>query len=295
MNSLILELQTEAMNSSVHITDLLRKASLAARKLGVTVFYDWCRNELNGYKDNDEIPEYREVTGEIKAYNPYNGWIPVMFEDVNLAKKLRKRKIGQAIGSLIELQRSESHVLVIPFPPEIEQKYLHTREQHLNFDTKLHIGSNIIAGIIDSVRNTILDWALKLEEQGVLGEGVTFSKEEKHKAQSAPNINIANFQGVLGDVTDSNITQNLNMNIQKNDFESLSEYLRNQGVNEKDIQELQVAINEDNPPKTPEKLGKKVSGWIGNMVSKAASGLWQIEVSAAGTLLAAAIKAYYGL
>ena len=118
---------------------------------------------------------------------------------------------------------------------------------------------------------------------------------EKHKAQSAPNISIANFQGVLGDVTGSNITQSLNMNIQKNVFESLSDYLKNQGVNEKDIQELRVAINEDNQPKTPEKFGKKVSEWIGNMMSKAASGLWQIEVSAAGTLLAEAIKAYYGL
>lgn len=295
MNSLILELQTEAMNSSVHITDLLRKASLAARKLGVTVFYDWCRNELNGYKDNDEIPEYREVIGEIKAYNPHNGWIPVMFEDINLTKSLRKRKIGQSIGSLIELQHSESRFLVIPFPAEIEQKYFHTREQHLNFDTKLHIGSNIIAGIIDSVRNTILDWSLKLEEQGILGEGVTFSKEEKHKAQSVPNINIANFQGVLGNVTDSNITQSLNMNIQKNDFESLSDYLKSQGVNKQDIQELQGAISKDNQPKTPEKFGKKVSEWIDNMMSKAASGLWQIEVSAAGTLLATAIKAYYGL
>lgn len=39
-----------------------------------------------------------------------------------------------------------------------------------------------IQGIIESVRNVVLDWSLRLEAQGILGEGMTFSKEEKAAA-----------------------------------------------------------------------------------------------------------------
>lgn len=57
-----------------------------------------------------------------------------------------------------------------------------------------------IAGIIDSVRNILLEWSLKLEKDGILGDGITFSKEEKEKA-STVNYHIQNFSGVLGTCT----------------------------------------------------------------------------------------------
>jgi hypothetical protein len=57
-----------------------------------------------------------------------------------------------------------------------------------------HIGGSGIAGILDAVRNRILDWALALEAQGVLGEGMTFSIQEKQAAASV----IFNISGPVG-------------------------------------------------------------------------------------------------
>jgi hypothetical protein len=45
---------------------------------------------------------------------------------------------------------------------------------------------------IDAVRTRILVWSLELETQGILGDGIVFSKKEKEKATSTPSIDIHN-------------------------------------------------------------------------------------------------------
>lgn len=56
--------------------------------------------------------------------------------------------------------------------------------------------------ILSTVRNKILDWALLLEESGIIGEGMTFSDEEKKKAQDTKVINnyTNNFYSKVSDV-----------------------------------------------------------------------------------------------
>ena len=83
MAKIVIELQHEALKSDFDIMNLLRKAYLVARKLKLQEFEDWVNNELNGYKDLDKIPDYRLLRGEIKAWNPYHGWIPVILQNDN--------------------------------------------------------------------------------------------------------------------------------------------------------------------------------------------------------------------
>ena len=70
--------------------------------------------------------------------------------------------------------------------------------------------------------------------------------------------------------------------------------MESNGVSSEDIKELEKAISEDPTPSSPEDYGQKISGWIGKMVSKAASGAWQIGVGSAGGVLAQALSAYFG-
>jgi hypothetical protein len=71
---------------------------------------------------------------------------------------------------------------------------------------KLIFAPTVLSGILDSVRNVILDWSLKLEQNGIIGEGMTFSKEDKAKAHAAGVTyqigSIANFTGNMGSVAD---------------------------------------------------------------------------------------------
>jgi hypothetical protein len=49
MASLVLELQREALNSTIPVTDLLRKALVVATELSIKEFQAWIEYELNGY------------------------------------------------------------------------------------------------------------------------------------------------------------------------------------------------------------------------------------------------------
>ena len=55
---------------------------------------------------------------------------------------------------------------------------------------------------MSTVRNKILDWALLLEENGIVGEGMTFTEVEKQTAQSTQVINnyTNNFYGTVTDI-----------------------------------------------------------------------------------------------
>lgn len=267
---------------------------MVARKLSIPEFQEWISFELNGYGKDNKIPEYRVIRGEIKAWNPYYGYVPIIIQDPKMAGDLSQRPIGQAIGELESLtQNPKESPLQVKFSPSIEGDLMRGMND-IPLQPKLHVSPSEVYGILDAVRNTILDWALKLEEEGILGEGMSFSQEEKQKAKGATEIHIQTFQGVLGNIEGSTVTQNLNINITKNDFPSLASYLESKDVSSEDIKELEKAISEDPTPSSPEKYGKKTSGWIGKMVSKAASGAWQIGVGSAGGLLAQALSAFFG-
>ena len=151
-----------------------------------------------------------------------------------------------------------------------------------------------VVAILDKVRTGVLEWALKLESEGITGDGISFTETEKQIAKKSTHITIQNFQGVIGDVTHSTVTQNLDLTVKTGEIKSLIDYLKAQGVGKEDLSELQTAIADDPSPTSRENFGPKVSSWMGNMVGKAASGTWKIGMGVATGLLSNAIATYYG-
>jgi len=73
-------LQQEASNGSTPLPDVLRKARMVAVKLKLAEMNAWVEYELNGYPKGDVVPGYRIIHGDIRAHNPYNGYLmPVQF------------------------------------------------------------------------------------------------------------------------------------------------------------------------------------------------------------------------
>ena len=48
----------------------------------------------------------------------------------------------------------------------------------------LHASLHQLVRIIDSVKTKVMEFALDLESRGILGEGMTFTKDEQQLAQS---------------------------------------------------------------------------------------------------------------
>lgn len=72
------------------------------------------------------------------------------------------------------------------------------------FDTQFAFdtSSSEVYRILSTVRNKILEWALLLEEYEIVGEGMTFTDEEKKKAQNTQIINnyTNNFYSEVSDI-----------------------------------------------------------------------------------------------
>ncbi len=294
-DSLILEIQQIAMDNSVEVTDLLRKALLVAKKLGLQEFQEWIGNELYGYKD-EKVPYYRKVRAELRLHNPFHGLIPFYFQDSELADSFLNIVLVQSIGSIVDLIKNHEPNSTGPIArlsPEQENFLLKTQGE-FSLPPVRTISVNQLVALVDTVRTKILEWALDLEAQGIIGAGLTFSSTEKIKASSTTSIRIENFQGVLGNIENSTVTQNLGLSIAKGDFENLRNKLSELKVEQSDIDELQTALESEPVITEREKFGQKVGAWIGKMVQKAATGVWDISINTAGNILAILIAKYYG-
>ncbi|EGR0269182.1 hypothetical protein FMH15_21470 [Vibrio alginolyticus] len=296
MGSIVLELQKDALNSDTPTSELLRKALAVSIKLSISELTSWIKNEINGY-ETGELPNYRKVRGTLRAFNPYKGWIPAQLNDLGddeLTDMINTEHFHQSI--------SEIEKLIITYESDgfysyLQDKRLSSVQGMFNskFQFALKFSVTSLVPIVNHVRNAILNWSLELEQNGVLGEGFSFSQEEVKKAHMS-TVSIHNFQGVLGNVENSQLSQHLNLNdLKVNDFERLASVLSDNFVHHDDIEELKKAIDSDGERSGTDKFGERVSSWIGRMVAKAADGSWAVGIGTAANLLGSALGAYYGI
>jgi hypothetical protein len=182
MDSLVLELQRDALEKNIHITDLLRKALLVSRKLKIKDIEEWLNNELNGYSDGS-IPDYRLVRGELKVFNPYAGWNPVFLSDQEWQDLLCLRHVNLSVSQIENLiANSEGGHFLIKYPGNAADTIMKMIGHQM--EPALHASLHQLVRIIDSVKTKVMEFALDLESRGVLGEGMTFTKDEQQLAQS---------------------------------------------------------------------------------------------------------------
>lgn len=203
MASLVLELQKEAIDPNIKISDLLRKSLVVSKKLSVTEIESWINKELNGYEIGDSVPEYRYSYGRVMVDTPLRGMVPVMFTNSEQEERMSKMPF---ICSAAQIEHfygdgASNSSILMSYQPEFGQKLMESMRS--TSPPVLQVQLSEVYKIIDAIRNTILNWALKLEEDGILGDGMTFSKEEKETANGI-SYNINNFYST---VTHSQIQQ----------------------------------------------------------------------------------------
>ncbi|MGK7928657.1 MAG: hypothetical protein AB4290_26050 [Spirulina sp.] len=177
MNSLVLELQRDALDISITVLALLRKALVVARKLNIQEFQHWIQNELDGYPEGSELPQYRFMYGELKARNTVRGWIPIIMPP-EIHELISKRPVHQPISQIESLIANTKNARsALTTMPSALDNFLRSYD-YIPYEMAIHIDPSQAHGILESVKNVVLNWSLKLEEDGILGKGMTFSKEE---------------------------------------------------------------------------------------------------------------------
>ncbi|WOT06031.1 AbiTii domain-containing protein [Shewanella youngdeokensis] len=279
----------------------LLKTKVLLHKLGEKELLDWVSGELKGYSEKESVPDYRilhltikgNVSNMARSYS--NQTLPVMHLDEAMREHLDTKYLMDGIA-VIEQYSKQEH-LSISIAPEY---YPHLSEglgcsYHLESAWGVH-SAGAMTQILTEVNSRLLDFVLELSERFTSEMN---SDEMKTRSKEVGVSDLFN-NAVFGDnativVGDSN-TQTIKNSVNKNDFPSLIEVLKQHKVSDEDIAELETSIENDSVSDEVKegKFGADVSNWMGKMVGKAASTAWDVKVGAAGSLLATAIGKFYG-
>jgi len=158
------ELKNEVTKSNIRVSELLRKVKIIAKEINDQNFLSWIEKEVGGYSNGEEVPEYRIIHGEPKGWNPYHGWVPWIIDNPEKQEIISQRGVSQAIGELEQLisNGSKNSSLQMPYSEELQSKI--SKSVGLLTKFTLMVSQNAIVGILEVVRNKLLDWLISVDD-----------------------------------------------------------------------------------------------------------------------------------
>lgn len=188
MQSLIKELQKDVLDENILVETLLRKAYLVASKLKLKDFEKWIKQEQEGYED--KIPKYRKLKGQTIIKNNY-GMI--------ILTRQTERKISESLSSIYYLYKSKDEFITFSESPSVISEL---KKKNPELYCYFEVSKSQLYKIISVVKDEILKWTILLEENGIIGNGIDFSENEKKIAETTTVINnyINNFYGEASDI-----------------------------------------------------------------------------------------------
>ena len=217
MPAIVEQLQTDALNTDISVSTLLRKMKLAAVKLKLPKIEEWVEQEQKGY--HGALPDYRITIGKPKTASPVAGWIPIQGPAPFMAI-ISEARIAQSISSIENnLENPEMGSFYLPYLPHQVSDL--QRRMNVRWEMALELHRSQLAEIVDRVRNQVFEWALELERQGILGTEVGFDEKEKALANDRQvNIHIGSIGALQGAISSEVSGENSRLNIGSDDKSS---------------------------------------------------------------------------
>ncbi len=296
------EIQAAATDSSVPMGDLLRKCSILASRLKNADFKAWVDRELNGYRDDDVLPEYRILA--VDSFGHFSGPagsgldnapIPPSCVKKELRHHVEEARLKQGVAALEDLVSGDETAFKVPWPPDLTALVGQEIYQYANcLQAWRSVSRGQIIEILDTVRNRVLAFVLEIEaEVPDVGDWPSSSAATQATVERAFNTTIAGNVGqIIAGSTDFTATS---VQVNEGDIESLASALRELGLDETDTSELRTAVRDDESREDKSALGKSVTGWIGRMAAKASLGTLKVAASAALGTIMKLVLAYYGI
>ena len=277
---IVQELLQQALDPGLRIGDLLRKTRVVARKLGIEDMAKWVEWEQRGYVDTDDVPDYRQVVGELKAQNPWNGtWMPCILDSETM-RKLTRSPCGQPAEEIEDMVARSSPGGTFMMQFDHETRVILSKAFDWEIAPSLHIPISTMHQIVSAVRDRVVEWTMNLDEMGVRGEGMTFTTEERELATTV-TFNIGEMHGSQIQQGSSGSSQNITTNLLEANkaAEAVLQALPQLGLDQngqmalrKAITELQREVNTESPDQS--------------RLRSAAASATEILKSSAGSVLA---------
>ncbi|NTW13628.1 MAG: hypothetical protein HGA31_01175 [Candidatus Moranbacteria bacterium] len=305
--SLLQKIQSLAVDSSSDISELLRHCKILAFRLDNNELKKWVDLELNGYLNADELPEYRIVDVSTRGHffgsfgrELKNGEISLHCIEKEHRKYLDKAYAMQPISAYLALVRSATDGQNFKefWPAELVAMYHDKMYEEMScLSAWKEIPYSSLVALIDVVRNRILNFALEIEAEDSRAGDVSLNDLGSTSLTPEKIMNVFHntIIGNVGNLSEggSDYSQNAAVYVTAGDFQALHDQLVQFGIEEQDIQALNIAIEEDRESEDKESraLGKKVKAWI----AKVTSGLKPLAQNISADLIVKAILMYYGI
>lgn len=240
--SLLRDIQNSAVDANEPIGTILRKCKILAARLGNSEFKAWVENELNGYYKKELIPEYRTLGVACKGHfsggfgsSMNNAEIPMRCIPKEFRDALSTTYLAQPVSSIESLvSESDSGSVQEPWPSDVTAHFGLNIYQGMNcLQAWKVIPVNSLVGILDMIRNRVLNFVLELEAEAPdAGDAPLNSRPvAQEKVQQIFHTYISgNVQNVA--TGSSDFEQNATISENSELFNKLLEALSNVGATE---------------------------------------------------------------
>ena len=293
MSSHLADVVDSLTRGSSRVADTLRQSKILAHEIGLPEFRSWIDHELNGYSKDEQLPLYRICKAQNLAtlVGPggvvRNKALPTSHLPEDIRSHVESIYFRQGVGELEAMANEDG--LSSVWPADVVRSLGRTLRITGGeiADVRSPVPRYAVQGVLDNVKNRLLDFALELQKETSPGTSVDSINPSRVRNW---------FQTIIiGNQNTVNVAerQRTRQEVGVGDFESLQEHLQSSGVSGADIDRLRDAISSQPQPQQGT-LGARVNEWIGMMIKKASDRAWKVSVERAGPLLMDAMSRFFG-
>ena len=282
-------------NDPPPLTAILRQCILLANQLKTPLLRTWAEQELKGYPNPKDVPEYRIMN--VGALGNFAG-VGQKYQARRIPSTLLKpehrwaatiHRLTEPVSSYESLGDSKG-ALIYEWPSDMIALYQSRLLQGCVLLTAWQqVPKLAIAGVLDTIRTRVLTMAIDIknecERSGADFNHINPSSPEAEKLQQTV---VNNMYGTVYLAAGDQVINTHNIAVDS--WAELEEVLKASGIGDEDLTELSNAIQRDD-----KKMGTGVKGWISRNAEKVFEHGLQVGTSVGTTILTAYIKRHLGL
>jgi YD repeat-containing protein len=168
MQDIINSIQEDILNPNVKLSNILLKAKVLAYQLENDEFKQWIRQEINGYEDEDNIPNYRFIPTNSYGYmtNGYTTATHIPISTFSLPDWLRDQvqvvKFNHGVRSIEEISATMKEVS-FDWPAEWLGILNQTTTNSFQYlQARRPVSSALFTQMLDVIRSKLQDFVLEI-------------------------------------------------------------------------------------------------------------------------------------
>ncbi|MGJ1525560.1 hypothetical protein ACR79H_07865 [Sphingobacterium spiritivorum] len=319
-NFILKEVIGDLVNGEKSLVGALLKLQYFAALTENETLADFVSNELNGYSQGVDLPEYRKAVNSIRADVQFgdstypNLEIPFELIDEQYRDVLRVHPIIQSVSVLenkVAINRTgdkPSQLLVMEFPMiywelvqgAAEKLYKSEFYRAQVVGARLLTNADIVPKALTAIRSRLLTFVIETSKSfGYNVEIESFNKTQETNNEKLTNLfmsTVINNQGdgnLINTGTSSKIDAKIN--VSKGNVAQLADALKRLGIDSDDIDEIHEIVKEEADSFKTKSLGDKTIDWITKVSGKALKGVGSIAKGATSSVLADLVKKYFDI